>query len=143
MLPRHLEIIFEINRRFLDEIRLAYPGDGQRVERLSLIDESDEKYVRMAHLAILGSHCVNGVAELHTELLKETVLRDFHEIWPEKFYNITNGVTPRRWVALSNPGLTRLISEAIGDGWISRFEEEIRGSSHSPGTRNSGEDGGK
>ena len=106
ILPRHLEIIFEINRRFLDEVRRTYPGDEERVRRLSIIDESDDKYVRMAHLAIIGSHAVNGVAELHTELLKETVMRDFYEISPGKFHNITNGVTPRRWVALSNPGLT-------------------------------------
>ena len=125
MLPRHVEIIFEINRRFLDGIRRTYIGDEDRVRRLSIIDESDEKYIRMAHLATVGSHAVNGVAELHTELLKQTVMRDFHDISPWKFHNITNGVTPRRWVALSNPGLTRLITEAIGDTWISRFEEEI------------------
>jgi len=125
MLPRHLEIIFEINSRFLDEIRRTYPGDEERVRRLSIIDESDHKYVRMAHLATVGSHAVNGVAGLHTELLKQTVMRDFHEISPEKFHNITNGVTPRRWVALSNPGLSSLITEAIGDSWISRFEDEI------------------
>jgi len=95
------------------------------VRRLSVIDESDDKYVRMAHLALIGSRAVNGVAELHTELLKETVVRDFYEIWPGKFLNITNGVTPRRWVALSNPGLSRLITEAIGDRWVSLFEEEI------------------
>ena len=112
----------------------TYPGDGERVRRLSIIDESDDKYVRMAHLAAMGSHAVNGVAELHTELLKQTVMRDFYEISPEKFHNITNGVTPRRWVALSNPGLTRLITEAIGDKSISRFEDEIaRSSSRLPG----------
>jgi glycogen phosphorylase len=125
LLPRHLEIVFEINRRFLDEIRRTYVGDDERARRLSIIDESDDKYIRMAHLATVGSHAVNGVAGLHTELLKQTVMRDFYEIWPEKFHNITNGVTPRRWVALSNPGLTRLITDAIGDTWIARFEEEI------------------
>ena len=125
ILPRHLEIIFEINRRFLDEIRRTYIGDDERVRRLSIIDESGDKYIRMAHLATIGSHAVNGVAELHTELLKQTVMHDFHEISPEKFHNITNGVTPRRWVALSNPGLTKLVTEAIGDKWISRFEDEI------------------
>jgi glycogen phosphorylase len=125
ILPRHLEIIFEINRRFLDDVRRAYPGDEERVQRLSIIDESDDKYVRMAHLAAVGSHAINGVAELHTRLLGETVMRDFYEMWPEKFHNITNGVTPRRWVTLSNPGLTDLITEAIGNGWISCFEEEI------------------
>jgi glycogen phosphorylase len=126
MLPRHLDIIFEINRRFLDEIRRTYAGDDERVRRLSIIDESDDKYIRMAHLATIGSHAVNGVAELHTELLKQTVMRDFYDIWPAKFHNITNGVTPRRWVALSNPGLTGLITDAIGGRWISRFEEEIQ-----------------
>ena len=125
MLPRHLEIIFEINRRLLDEIRRTYPGDDERVQRLSIIDESDQKYIRMAHIAALGSHSVNGVAEMHTELLKATIMRDFCEISPGKFRNITNGVTPRRWVALANPGLTKLITEVIGDRWISRFEEEI------------------
>jgi glycogen phosphorylase len=125
MLPRHMEIIFEINKRFLEGIRDAYPDDEERVQRLSIIDESDSKYIRMAHLATIGSHAVNGVAELHTELLKETVMRDFYEIAPIKFHNITNGVTPRRWVALSNPRLSALITDAIGDRWISCFEEEI------------------
>jgi glycogen phosphorylase len=125
MLPRHLEIIFEINRRFLDGLRLTYGNDDERARRLSIIDESDDKYVRMAHLATLGSHAVNGVAQLHTELLKQTVLHDFHDIWPRKFHNITNGVTPRRWVALSNPAMTKLITEAIGDKWILDFEHEI------------------
>lgn len=126
MLPRHLEIIFEINRRFLDEIRCIHIGDDEWVRRLSIIDESDDKYVRMAHLATIGSHAVNGVAELHTKLLKQTVMCDFCEIQPAKFHNITNGVTPRRWVVLSNPSLARLITEAIGDKWISRFEDEIQ-----------------
>ncbi|HEX2967454.1 MAG TPA: glycogen/starch/alpha-glucan phosphorylase [Syntrophorhabdaceae bacterium] len=125
VLPRHLEIIFEINRRFLDEIRFSYPGDEERVRRLSVIDESDEKYIRMAHLAAIGSHSINGVSVLHTAILKQTVMRDFYEISPVKFHNITNGVTPRRWIVLSNPGLTSLITEAIGDRWISCFEEEI------------------
>jgi starch phosphorylase len=122
-LPRHLEIIFEINRRFLDEVRLAHPGDDRLAERLSIIDESGERHVRMAHLASIGSHAINGVAELHTELLKETVLRDFHDLHPERFHNVTNGVTPRRWMLLSNPALSRLISEKIGDGWVTRPEE--------------------
>lgn len=118
LLPRHLEIIYEINRRFLDEVRTSHGGDEQLAARLSIIDESGERYVRMAHLATVGSHAVNGVAELHTELLKQTVLHDFHEIHPELFCNVTNGVTPRRWVVLSNPGLTRIISERIGEGWV-------------------------
>jgi len=126
-LPRHLEIIYEINRRFLDEVRLRYPGDAARVARLSLIDESGEKYVRMANLACVGSHAINGVAELHSNLLKETVLHDFFDLSPEKFCNITNGVTPRRWVLLSNPGLAELISSKLGDGWLSNLETELRG----------------
>jgi glycogen phosphorylase len=118
LLPRHLEIVFEINRRFLDEVRAAFPGDDARLSRLSLIDESGPRYVRMANLASVGSHKINGVAQLHSELLKQTVLRDFAELWPEKFCNVTNGVTPRRFVAVSNPRLTQLIDARIGDGWL-------------------------
>ncbi len=117
VLPRHLEIVYEINRRFLEEVRERYPGDARRVARLSLIDESGGRSVRMAHLASVGSHRINGVAALHTELLKADVLRDFHELWPEKFVNVTNGVTPRRFLALANPRLARLVTDAIGDGW--------------------------
>ncbi|MBV8900803.1 MAG: glycogen/starch/alpha-glucan phosphorylase, partial [Verrucomicrobia bacterium] len=123
LLPRHLEIIYEINRRFLDEVRLKYPGDAARVARMSLIDESGERYVRMAYLATVGSHAVNGVAELHSELLKETTLHDFFELWPEKFLNVTNGVTPRRFLLASNPRLSGLASRKIGDGWIKHLEE--------------------
>ena len=123
LLPRHLEIIYEINRRFLDEVRRAHPGDDHLAARLSIIDEKGERYVRMAHLACVGSHTINGVAELHSELLKQTVLRDFHELYPERFRNVTNGVTPRRWMVLGNPGLTRLITERIGNGWVTRPEE--------------------
>ncbi len=119
LLPRHVEIIFEINRRFLNEIRLRYPNDPQRIARMSLIDERGERRVRMAHLATVGCHAVNGVAELHSKLLRETVLRDFAELWPEKFSNKTNGITPRRFLMLANPGLTALITEAIGERWIS------------------------
>ena len=122
LLPRHLEIVFEINRRFLDEVRAAFPGDDARLARLSLIDESGPRYVRMAHLACVGSHTINGVAQLHSELLKQTVLRDFAELWPDKFCNVTNGVTPRRFVALSNPGLTKLITARIGDGWLKHLD---------------------
>jgi starch phosphorylase len=125
LLPRHLEIIYEINRRFLDDLRSRYPGDDQLLARLSLIDEGGEKYVRMAHLASVGSHAINGVAALHTELLKQTVLSDFYAVSPEKFLNVTNGVTPRRWVVLSNPKLSALITGKIGDRWISGLEEEI------------------
>jgi starch phosphorylase len=118
LLPRHLEIVYEINRRFLEEVRARFPGDDARVARLSLIDETGPRYVRMAHLACVGSHRINGVARLHSELLMQTVLRDFAELWPDKFCNVTNGVTPRRFVALSNPGLTKLITSRIGDNWL-------------------------
>jgi glycogen phosphorylase len=124
-LPRHLEIIFEINRCFLEDVRSRYPGDDELLRRLSLIDETGGKYVRMAHLASVGSHAINGVAALHTELLKKTVLRDFYAVAPEKFRNVTNGVTPRRWIVLSNPKLTALITSKIGDRWISDLEEEL------------------
>ena len=123
VLPRHLEIIYEINARFLEEVRNRYFGDGEKAARMSLIDESGERYVRMAHLACVGSHAINGVAALHTELLKADVLHDFHDLWPEKFSNKTNGVTPRRWIVLANPRLTRHISGAIGDGWVKELSE--------------------
>ena len=123
LLPRHLEIVDEINRRHLENVRHRFPGDEDRARRLSLIDESGEKYVRMAHLASLGSHAINGVAALHTELLKTNVLRDFYELTPEKFSNKTNGVTPRRWMVLSNPGLTRLLTARLGAGWIHDLEK--------------------
>ncbi|HEX9884913.1 MAG TPA: glycogen/starch/alpha-glucan phosphorylase [Longimicrobiales bacterium] len=122
VLPRHLEIIFEINQRFLDEVRIRYPGDEGRVQRLSLIDEHSDKRVRMANLACVGSHAINGVAAMHTELLQATVLRDFHELWPEKFSNKTNGVSPRRFVMEANPGLAALITEAIGETWTRDLE---------------------
>jgi starch phosphorylase len=125
LLPRHLEIIFEINQRFLDDVRVRRPGDDALIRRLSIIDESGDKSVRMAHLASVGSHAVNGVAALHTELLKETVLHDFHTVYPQRFVNVTNGVTPRRWIALSNPELSALISDRIGDRWLWNLEEEL------------------
>jgi starch phosphorylase len=118
LLPRPLEIIYEINRRFLDEVRQRYPGDDARVIRLSLIDEHGDKRVRMANLATVGAHAVNGVAALHSDLLRQTVLRDFADLWPERFCNVTNGVTPRRFVVLSNPELARLLDEAAGEGWV-------------------------
>ncbi len=123
ILPRHLEIIYEINRRFLNEVRLRYPGDEDRTRRMSIIDETDGRHVRMAHLACIGSHAVNGVADLHSELVKNLVMRDFHDLWPEKFTNVTNGATPRRWMVLSNPEMTRLISDKIGDGWITNLHQ--------------------
>ena len=124
-LPRHLEIIYEINRRFLDDLRRKHPEDDGLLRRLSLIDETGDKYVRMAHLASVGSHAINGVAALHSQLLKQTVLRDFYRVMPEKFFNVTNGVTPRRWIVLSNPKLTTLISRRIGDRWVSSLENEL------------------
>jgi starch phosphorylase len=126
MLPRHLEIINEINRRFLDEVQVRFPGDDQRLARLSLIDETGEKHVRMAHLATVGTHAVNGVAALHSDLLKQTVLRDFYELDPDKFHNVTNGVTPRRWLVLSNPRLAALITRKIEESWICNMERELR-----------------
>ncbi|RYF56967.1 MAG: glycogen/starch/alpha-glucan phosphorylase [Comamonadaceae bacterium] len=118
ILPRHLEIIYEINARFLHEARIHFFGDESRIARMSLIDESGERYVRMANLACVGSYAINGVAALHSELLKRDLLEDFHAIWPEKFTSVTNGVTPRRWVALSNPRMAELVTESIGEGWV-------------------------
>jgi len=126
VLPRHLEIIYEINRRFLDEVQLRFPQDAGRLSRMSLIEEGGRKNVRMANLACVGSHAINGVAALHTELLQQNVLRDFYEMMPEKFSNKTNGVTPRRFMVLSNPGLSRLITGRIGEGWITDLNQ-LRG----------------
>jgi starch phosphorylase len=123
LLPRHLEIIYEINVRFLTEVRQRFPHDEARVARMSLIDESGEKYVRMAYLACVGSHKINGVAEIHTQLLKRELLRDFHELWPDKIVNVTNGVTPRRWLAVSNPEQSALMTSKIGDSWIAHLED--------------------
>ncbi len=123
VLPRHLQIILEINAQFLEEVRIRFLGDEERIRRMSIIEESGERYVRMAHLACVGSHAINGVADLHTELLKRDVLKDFYELWPRKFSNKTNGVTPRRWMVLSNPQLSDLITEHIGDGWIKNLAE--------------------
>jgi starch phosphorylase len=122
VLPRHLEIVYEINARFLDEARLRFFGDEARIARLSLIDEHGERYVRMANLAACGSHAVNGVAELHSELLKQDVMHDFAALWPQKFSNKTNGVTPRRWLALANPRLAALITETIGAVWLTNLD---------------------
>ncbi|HSD86566.1 MAG TPA: glycogen/starch/alpha-glucan family phosphorylase, partial [Kofleriaceae bacterium] len=123
LLPRHLEIIFEINRRFLDEVAAKYPGDVDRMRRMSLIGEDGDRQVRMAHLATVASHHINGVAALHSRLLRETVLRDFAEMWPERFTNVTNGITPRRFVALANPKLRDLIDSAIGHGWVRDLDQ--------------------
>jgi glycogen phosphorylase len=123
ILPRHLEIIYEINRRFLDELWLTSPNNNDRPSRISIIDESDQKYVRMSHLASLGSHAINGVSEIHSELLKKTLLPDFYDLYPERFFHVTNGVSPRRWIVLSNPRLAGLITNTIGDKWISDLQE--------------------
>ncbi|MEX2480489.1 MAG: glycogen/starch/alpha-glucan phosphorylase [Gammaproteobacteria bacterium] len=123
VLPRHLDIIHEINRRFLDEARLHFPGEIERIARLSLIDEQGERHVRMANLACVGSHAINGVAALHTDLLRTNVLADFHALWPRKFSNKTNGISPRRFVVLDNPELTDLISTHIGSSWVIHMDE--------------------
>ncbi len=123
VLPRHLEIIYEINARFLDAVRIRFLGDEERLARMSLIDERGERYVRMAHLACVGSHAINGVAAMHSELVRTDLLADFHALWPEKFQNKTNGVTPRRWMVLGNPRLAKLITSSIGEGWITDLYE--------------------
>jgi starch phosphorylase len=129
-LPRLLEIIYEINARFLEEVARRWPGDRERQRRMSLIEEGDEPKVRMAYLAIVGSFSVNGVAALHSRLLQEGLFRDFFELWPEKFNNKTNGVTPRRWLAWCNPGLRGLLNETIGEGWVADLEELRRLEAH-------------
>jgi glycogen phosphorylase len=123
VIPRHLEIIYEINRRFLNDVRARYPGDDDRVRRMSLIEEGPVRRVRMAHLAVVGTHSTNGVAEIHSELLRTRVLRDFAEMYPERFNNKTNGVTPRRWLLLANPTLAELITSTIDDAWITNLDQ--------------------
>jgi starch phosphorylase len=126
LLPRHLEIIFEINRRLLDEVRTRFPGDEGRVERVSLVEEGGGRKVRMANLAIVGTHSTNGVAAIHSELLRTRTVKDLAEMYPERFCNKTNGVTPRRWLLLANPALANAITGAIGDGWITDFGQLTR-----------------
>ncbi|MDM8538291.1 glycogen/starch/alpha-glucan phosphorylase [Desulfobacterales bacterium HSG17] len=123
LLPRHLQIIYEINRRFLREVSTLYIGDEKKLTRMSLIEEGDEQKIRMAHLAILGSHSVNGVARLHTNLLRKRVLKDFDEMFPNRFNNKTNGITSRRWLLAANPDLSKLISDSIGNSWIKNLDE--------------------
>lgn len=123
LLPRHTEIIYEINIRFLDQVRMKYPGDDARINRMSIIDESGPKYIRMANLACIGSKAINGVAAMHTDLLRKHTLADWHSMYPGKIRNVTNGVTPRRWIAVSNPRLTRLITDAIGEKWLTNLHE--------------------
>lgn len=123
LFPRHMQIIYEINHRFLEMMKKKFPGDAERLKRMSIIGEGQDRVVRMTNLAIIGSHTVNGVAALHTEILKKRVFRDFYDIWPRRFQNKTNGITPRRWLMKSNPGLAALISEHIGDGWVKDLSE--------------------
>jgi starch phosphorylase len=123
LLPRHLEIILEINRCLLDEVRTRHPGDEGRAGRMSLIEEGGERKIRMANLAIVGSHSTNGVAEIHSHLLKTTTVKDLAEMFPERFSNKTNGVTPRRWLLMANPALSRTITDAIGDGWVTDLSQ--------------------
>jgi starch phosphorylase len=123
LLPRHLEIILEINHRFLETVRKQFPDDNDRVMRMSIIDESGPRYVRMANLACVGSKAINGVAAMHTELLRNHTLADWNSMYPGKIRNVTNGVTPRRWIAVSNPRLTRLVTEAIGEKWLTDLDE--------------------
>tara|TARA_R100000808_G_scaffold24851_2_gene58762 strand:- start:1354 stop:2775 length:1422 start_codon:yes stop_codon:yes gene_type:complete len=122
LLPRHMEIIYEINRRFLQVVRLQYPGDDSMLEKMSIIDEHGNKSVRMAHLATVGSHHVNGVAALHSELVKTQLMPEFYDLWPHKFTNVTNGVTPRRWVASCNPALAEVLDEYVGTEWITNMD---------------------
>lgn len=123
LLPRHLQIIYEINGRFLQQISALYPGDIKRLQRMSLIDESGERYVRMANMCLVATSSVNGVAELHSEILKDSLFKDFYELFPEKFHNVTNGITPRRWLLKANPSLAQLITENIGEKWITELDE--------------------
>ncbi|HJN16281.1 MAG TPA: glycogen/starch/alpha-glucan phosphorylase, partial [Armatimonadota bacterium] len=124
VLPRHLQIIHEINRRFLNDVAARFPGDPERLRRMSIIDEGETQHVRMAHLSVVGSHAVNGVAAMHSELVKERLLPDFYEMWPERFSNKTNGVTVRRWIVQSNPELAGLITDAVGDdSWVTDFSK--------------------
>ncbi|MBF0619187.1 MAG: glycogen/starch/alpha-glucan phosphorylase [Candidatus Omnitrophica bacterium] len=123
VLPRHLEIVFELNRRFLDEVSRKFPGDAERMGRMSCIQEGDQKRVRMAHVAIVGSFSTNGVSALHTELLKAQLFRDFYEMYPERFNNKTNGITPRRWLLKANPKMADLLNETIGDKWVTDLSQ--------------------
>ena len=118
VLPRHLQIIYEINRRFLAQVAVAYPGDTERLRRMSLIEESAPTQVRMTHLAIVGSHAINGVSALHTRLIQTSLVPDFYQFWPERFNNKTNGITQRRWLLQANPALADLLCATIGNGWI-------------------------
>ena len=134
LLPRHLTIIYEINRRFLKQVMNRFPNDEARLARMSIVDDGngtlESKRIKMAYLAVVGSHSVNGVAALHTELLKANLLHDFHEIWPERFFNVTNGVTPRRWLLAANPLLADAITARIGDGWMTQLDQLAKLADH-------------
>ena len=123
LLPRHLQIIYEINRRLLDQVRVRFPGDEGRVQRVSLVEEGSERKIRMANLAIVGTHSTNGVAAVHSKLLRTTTVKDLAEMFPERFSNKTNGVTPRRWLLEANPALASIITEVIGDRWITDLSQ--------------------
>src|SRR6476659_2140498 len=123
MLPRHLEIIYEINRRMIDEVQRRFPGDEERIQRISLVEEGPERKIRMANLAIVGSHSTNGVAAIHSQLLRTMTVKDLAEMFPQRFSNKTNGVTPRRWLLMSNPALSQTITDAIGQGWVTDLSQ--------------------
>jgi starch phosphorylase len=135
LLPRHLEIVYEINRRLLEDVRARFSGDKGRLDRVNLIEEGAERKVRMANLAIAGSHSTNGVAAIHSQLLRTTTVKDLAEMFPDRFNNKTNGVTPRRWLLMSNPGLSKTITDAIGDSWIKDLSQlkQLKGLADDPG----------
>jgi glycogen phosphorylase len=138
LLPRHLAIIYEINRRLIDDVRARFPGDEGRLQRVALIEKSAERKVRMANLAIVGSHSTNGVAAIHSQLLRTVTVRDLAEMFPERFNNKTNGVTPRRWLLMSNPALSKIITDAVGDGWIKELSQlkQLKAMADDPGFLN-------
>src|SRR5205807_9391760 len=135
VLPRHMEIIFGINHQFLRAVARSWPADLERQRRMSIIEEGPEKHVRMAHLAIIGSHAINGVSKLHTELIKSSLVPDFAQLWPERFSNKTNGVAPRRWLLKANPELAALLSRTVGEAWTTDLERvrPIEKSANDPG----------
>ncbi|MBF0119520.1 MAG: glycogen/starch/alpha-glucan phosphorylase [Desulfobacterales bacterium] len=126
VLPRHLQIIYEINNRFLNDIKIKYPNDDERLRRMSIIEETDPKLIRMSHIAIIGSHAINGVAELHTKLIKEKLVPDFFYLYPDRFFNVTNGISHRRWLIQANPDLSHIITQAIGEKWIDEPENLMK-----------------
>jgi glycogen phosphorylase len=137
LFPRHLEIIYEINRRLLDEVRVRFPGDDGRVQRVSLVEEGSQRKIRMANLAIVGTHSTNGVAAIHSKLLRTVTVKDLAEVFPERFNNKTNGVTPRRWLLEANPPLARAITQVIGDKWTTDLSQlkQLKSLAEDPGCR--------